>query len=468
MDWKKISKIYFIGIKGQGMTTLAQFLSVSGKIISGSDVAESWSTGLALEKIKAEVKVGFLAENVPLDADLIIYSTAYGQDNPEVATALASKIKTITYAEAIADVFNQAFGVAVSGSHGKSTTTAWLGFVLREADLDPSVMLGATVPQFNGQGLVGKSNYLVIEADEYQNKLAKLEPKIILLNNIDYDHPDFYPTPASYEQAFEDFVAKLPAKGILVANFDDEVVKKISAKAKGRVVSYGINSEANYQAKDIIYHHGRQYFKVFMEGEDLGEFNIGLLGAHNISNALAVIATSLELGADLLVVRNGLAKFLGTSRRWQKLGEFNHAIIYDDYAHHPTEIKATIAGARQLFSDKKIIVIFSPHTFSRTEALMKDFAKSWSGIDELVIFSIYTSAREAQGTVSSQNLIDEIKLVQPKLAVSYQPTLESSEAYLREHLEGGEVVILMGAGDLFRIGERLCEENPKAQSPMTK
>lgn len=459
MNWSSINKIYFIGIKGQGMTTLAQFLSASGKIISGSDVAESWSTDLALKNIKAEVKVGWFVENIPADADLIIYSTAYNQDNLEVATAVASKIKTITYIEALADLFNQAQGIAVAGSHGKSTTTAWLGLVLNEVGFSPSVLLGATVPQFNGQGLFGKSNYLVIEADEYQNKLALLNPKIILLNNIDYDHPDFYPTRESYEQAFKDFVTKLPAKGILVANFDDEVVKKISAQTQSRVVSYGINSEANYQAKDIVYHHGRQYFKVLMDTEDLGEFNIGLLGAHNISNALAVIATSLELGVDLLVVRNGLAKFLGTARRWQKMGEFNGAIIYDDYAHHPTEIKATIAGARQQYGDKKIIVIFSPHTFSRTEALMKDFAKSWQGIDELVIFSIYTSAREAQGTVTSQSLIDEIKLAQPELAVSYQPTLESAEAYLREHLKGDEVVILMGAGDLFRIGEKLVKSS---------
>jgi UDP-N-acetylmuramate--alanine ligase len=460
MDWSKINKIYFIGIKGQGMTTLAQFLAAQGKIISGSDVEESWSTGLALANIKAEIKVGWLAANIPSDADLIIYSTAYNQDNPEVAAALTSKIKTVTYIEALADVFNQAQGIAVTGTHGKSTTTAWLGFVLQEAGLAPSVMLGATVPQFNGQGLIGKSNYLVIEADEYQNKLSLLNPKIILLNNIEYDHPDFYPDVASYEQAFADFVAKLPAKGVLVANDDDPVVRTISDSAKCKVVRYGINSAgASWQARDIVFHNDRQYFKVFMDGDDLGEFNIGLLGAHNISNALAVIAASLELGAELLPVRDGLAKFTGTTRRWEKMGEFKGALIYDDYAHHPTEIKATIAGARQQYPDKKIMAIFAPHTYSRTQALLGDFATSWYGLDELVMLPIYASAREAQGAVSSQDLIDEIKMAQPELAVSYQPTLDSAEDYLRRHLKGDEVVILMGAGDVFRIGQRLVESS---------
>lgn len=457
MEWLGIKKVYFIGIKGVGMTMLAQYLSNLGIKISGSDTAEIFMTDEVLKTIGAEVKVGFKAENIDAEAQVIIYSTAYDDTNPEVASAKVSNKKVFSYAEALADVFNQAQGVAVSGTHGKTTTTAWLGFVLQVAGLDPSVLVGANVPQFNGAGLFGKSNLLVAEADEYQNKLALLNPKIILLNNIEYDHPDFYPTPQSYEQAFVDFVAKLGAKGVLIANFDDEKVKTISSQTKAKVVSYAISNQANWQAQDIKYFNGRQYFKVLMDGDDLGEFNIGLLGVHNISNALAVIAASLELGAELLPVRDGLAKFTGTTRRWEKMGELHGALIYDDYAHHPTEIKATIVGARQQYPDKKIIVVFSPHTFSRTQALMGDFATSWYGINELVMLPIYASAREAQGNVSSQDLIDQIKIAQPELAVNYQPTLDSCEDYLRHHLTGNEVVVLMGAGDVFRIGEKLVK-----------
>lgn len=457
MEWLGIKKVYFIGIKGVGMTMLAQYLSNLGIKISGSDTAEIFMTDEVLKTIGAEVKVGFKAENIDAEAQVIIYSTAYDDTNPEVASAKVSNKKVFSYAEALADVFNQAQGVAVSGTHGKTTTTAWLGFVLQVAGLDPSVLVGANVPQFNGAGLFGKSNLLVAEADEYQNKLALLNPKIILLNNIEYDHPDFYPTPQSYEQAFVDFVAKLGAKGVLIANFDDEKVKTISSQTKAKVVSYAISNQANWQAQDIKYFNGRQYFKVLMDGDDLGEFNIGLLGVHNISNALAVIAASLELGAELLPVRDGLAKFTGTTRRWEKMGDLHGALIYDDYAHHPTEIKATIVGARQQYPDKKIIVVFSPHTFSRTQALMGDFATSWYGINELVMLPIYASAREAQGNVSSQDLIDQIKMAQPELAVNYQPTLDSCEDYLRHHLTGNEVVVLMGAGDVFRIGEKLVK-----------
>lgn len=457
MEWLGIKKVYFIGIKGVGMTMLAQYLSNLGIKISGSDTAEIFMTDEVLKTIGAEVKVGFKAENIDAEAQVIIYSTAYDDTNPEVASAKVSNKKVFSYAEALADVFNQAQGVAVSGTHGKTTTTAWLGFVLQVAGLDPSVLVGANVPQFNGAGLFGKSNLLVAEADEYQNKLALLNPKIILLNNIEYDHPDFYPTPQSYEQAFVDFVAKLGAKGVLIANFDDEKVKTISSQTKAKVVSYAISNQANWQAQDIKYFNGRQYFKVLMDGDDLGEFNIGLLGVHNISNALAVIAASLELGAELLPVRDGLAKFTGTTRRWEKMGDLHGALIYDDYAHHPTEIKATIVGARQQYPDKKIIVVFSPHTFSRTQALMGDFATSWYGINELVMLPIYASAREAQGNVSSQDLIDQIKIAQPELAVNYQPTLDSCEDYLRHHLTGNEVVVLMGAGDVFRIGEKLVK-----------
>lgn len=439
------------------MTMLAQYLSALGIKISGSDIAETFMTDEVLTTINAEIKVGWQADNIDKDCQVIIYSTAYNETNVEVASAKASGKKVLTFGEALADVFNQTQGIAVTGTHGKTTVTAWLGFVLAEAGLSPSVMVGARVPQFNGAGLFGKSNLLIAEADEYQNKLALLSPKIILLNNIEYDHPDFYSSIASYEQVFANFIARLPAKGILVVNYDDETVKKISANVHCKVISYGLSNDATWQAQNIVYQNGRQYFKVVMDGDDLGEFNIGLLGAHNISNALAVIATSLELGAELLPVRDGLAKFIGTTRRWEKMGEFKGALIYDDYAHHPTEIKATIAGARQQYPDKKLIAVFSPHTFSRTKALLGDFATSWYGINELVMLPIYASAREAQGTVSSQDLIDQIKMAQPELGVSYQPTLDSAEDYLRHHLAGNEVVILMGAGDVFRIGQKLLK-----------
>ncbi len=448
-----------IGIKGVGMTMLAEYLAGQGFNISGSDTAEVFMTDAVLAKAGIKVKLGFKAENLPAAADLIIYSTAYNQDNPEVAAALAGQKKVLTYAAALADIFNQSFGIAVTGSHGKTTVSAWLGFVLQQAGLQPSALVGSFVPQFGGASLVGKSNLLVAEADEYQNKLAILHPKMVLLNNIDYDHPDFYPSAAAYEQAFADFVAKLSAKDKLVANFDDEAVRRLSTLTKAKVLSFSLNNQtAEFRAEQITYQAGRQYFKVKMSQEDLGDFSIGLIGQHNVSNALAVIAAATELGADLHSIRGAVAEFTGTSRRLEKLGEFNGALIYDDYAHHPTEIKATIAAARQLYPDNKLTVVFHPHTFSRTKALFNDFVNSFAGVDELIVLDIYGSAREAQGGVSAEELVEKMRLVYEDKQIMHLPTLTEAADYLRHNAQAKEVIMLMGAGDVFRVADDLLNK----------
>lgn len=461
MDLSKIRKIYMIGIKGVGMAMLAQFLKGSGIEIVGSDIEEKFLTDSALAQSGIKVIEGFNQDNIPKDADLIIYSTAYSRErNVEVAKALDGKIKSLTYAQAMGEVFNQRFGIAVVGSHGKTTTTAWLGYVLEKSEKDPSVMVGSKVPQWDALSLVGKSDLLLIEADEYQNKLQHFNPKGVLLNNIDYDHPDFFPTVADYENAFIEFIKKIPKRGFLVANFDDPTIRKIAnVNCKGKVLSYAIGNPADFQAHSIRHENGRQYFKVKMDGDepgDLGEFSIRLSGDHNIHNALAVIAAAVELEVPLKDLRTHLADFRGTSRRMEAVGKFNGAEIFDDYAHHPTEIMATLQGARQTYPDKKIITVFHPHTFSRTKALLGDFAKSFTDSDQVIILDIYGSAREAHGGVHSTDLLDIMKR-EGHSNVMHIPTKEEAEKYLRSNLSRNDVVILMGAGDVFRIGEKLTK-----------
>lgn len=468
-----------IGIKGVGMTMLAQYLNNIGMEVSGSDIDEIFMTDEVLEKEGITVFKGFDEKNIPKDIDLIIYSTAYNEKtNPELAVATASKHKVLKYAEALGLAFNQKHGIAVIGSHGKTTTSAWLGYVMDRAGKSPSVMVGARVPQFDGASLNGHSSYLIIEADEYQNKLQYFSPKVVLLNNIDYDHPDFFPTEESYVKVFAEFIQKIPTKGFLVANFDDKFIRKIAnVNCRGRVVSYAINESADYMAYDIKQEGDRQVFKVkigvssFDEDDeagdtDLGEFSIQLSGQHSIYNALAVIATCAELEIDLVDIRTHLENFEGTARRMQTMGQFRGATIIDDYAHHPTEIKATLAGARQKYGDKKIKVIFHPHTYTRTKALLNDFATSFGDADELIVLDIYGSAREEQGGVHSKDLVNIItKQLDRQLAckprtahlrkAKHIPTLAECEAYLRGDIERGDIVILMGAGDIFRIGENL-------------
>lgn len=465
--------IYMIGIKGVGMTMLAQFLVGKGFSVSGSDTEEKFMTDEVLKKAEIKVIEHFSPENIPKDVDLIIYSTAYNPDNnPEVASALAGKIKILTYAEALGELFNQYYGIAVIGSHGKTTTTAWLGFVLFQAGLKPNVVVGSYVPQFGGLSLVGESNYFVAEIDEYQNKLKYFQPKAVVLNNIDYDHPDFFPAKQDYEKVFIEFIKKFPAKGFLVANLDDPAIRKIArVNCRGKIITYGLNEVADYMAYDIKQQGDRQYFKVKFGLEDeeieknredvLGDFCIQLSGRHNIHNGLAVIAASIELEIPLNLIRTYLEDFSGAARRLQILGQFKGATIIDDYAHHPTEIKTTLEGARQRYQNNKLIVVFHPHTFTRTRALLDDFSKSFNSADKVIVLDIYGSAREKQGGVSSQELVEKIGIRNKELGirqeVMYISTLEGCEKYLRENVERGDVVILMGAGNVFRIGESLIK-----------
>lgn len=455
------------------MTMLAQYLHAQGKKIEGSDTDEIFMTDKVLKKLGVKVHEGFQKNNIPAGIDLIIYSRAYNREtNVEVALALDGNIKTLSYAEALGKVFNLKYGIAVSGSHGKTTTSAWLGYVLDRAGFSPGVMVGAYVPQFKGTSIIGHSDYLVAETDEYQNKLKFYNPKMVILNNIDYDHPDFFPTEEDYVAVFIDFIKRIPKKGMLVVNYDDPKLRSIAnVNCRAKVISYAINEAADYVAYDIRQENGRQFFKVHLSsstgaGEDnhseideLGNFSISLNGQHNISNALAVIAAAIELNVDLVDIRKYLEEFKGTARRMEVMGKFRGATVIDDYAHHPAEIKTTLKAIRGTYKNKKLLVVFHPHTFTRTKVFLDDFAASFYNADTVIVLDIYGSAREKQGGVHSRDLVKKIKETRDSAPdfVKYIPTLKEAEEYLRENAGNGDVVVLMGAGDVFRIGEELIK-----------
>jgi UDP-N-acetylmuramate--alanine ligase len=475
MDFSKLQKVYMIGIKGVGMTMLAQFLASKGIKVSGSDIFEKFMTDQILKRNNIKVIEGFDRRNIPRDADAVIYSTAYSENtNEEVKEVTANgRVKALTFAQALSGVFNNFYGIAVCGSHGKTTTSAWLGYVMHRAGLEPNVMVGANVEQFQGSSLTGSSNYLVIEADEYQNKLENFNPKGVVLNNIEHDHHDFFKTEEDYISVFKEFIKKIPTKGFLVANYDDKTVTELSSMCRGKVISYGIdNQKADLVAYDIRQgervvggEEEKQFFKIKInieeEGE-LGDFSIRLSGKHNIYNSLAVIAACLEQEMELSEIRTYLEEFTGTERRMQVLGEFNQALLIDDYAHHPTEVRTTLSGVRDRFPGKRIVTVFHPHTYSRTLALLEEFGQSFADSDEVVVLDIYGSAREKQGGVHSRDLVEEIKKNakdgKPS-KVSYIPTLKDCEKYLRSSVSEGDVILLMGAGDVFRIGEELIKND---------
>lgn len=458
MNFKKIKQAYFIGIKGVGMTMLAQFLASYKVKISGSDLADTFITDKVLAKIKAPVYSPYNLKNINQSADLIVYTSALNFDNNEELDFIKKNKKlfkntlVLNYAQALALIFNKFKGVAVCGSHGKTTVTAWLGYVLKQANISPQVLVGSYVDQFKGSILTGKSKIFLAEVDEYQNKLQYFYPQGVILNNIDYDHPDFFKNRNDYYQVFHNFLKKIPQSGFLVANIDDPlIVKAISNLKVKKIITYSFSKpEANL----LITKKNINSFEL----KDYGKFNISLNGDHNIYNALAVLGGAMALGVDIIKVKRALNNFTGTARRSQLLGYFKKCPVYDDYAHHPTELKASFKSLKERYPNKRIVVLFHPHTFTRTKALFDDFVTSFDLVDVLGVLPIYGSAREKQGGVSSQELIEAIKNLNNQKPISYLKDFKSAINWLKKTLSKNDILLLVGAGDVFRVGEQLIKK----------
>jgi len=457
LDLSKIKKIHIIGIEGAGTSALARVLKLLGKDISGSDEGDHfYYDGLKQSEIKVVHK--FNEKNIPSDADLIVYGTSLNpKTNQELAVALKSGIKVVTYAEALGALFNEKIGIAVCGTHGKTTTTAMLAEILRASGADPSAIVGSKVINWQGSSLAGNGKIFVAETDEYQNKLQYYNPFAAVLTSVDWDHPDFFPTPEEYQKVFIDFVAKIPRQGFLIVWGDSSSALEIAKNAKCEVIRYGfledndaIISKSEIQISNQAQNPKYQKFKINFKGEDLGEFEMQLVGDHNILNAAAAIAVCHKLKIDLEKVREALKNFQGTSRRFEYIGECNGAILIDDYAHHPEEIKATLKAAREIYPEKNIITIFHPHTFTRTKALLSEFSQSFSDADEVIIIDIYGSAREVQGEVSSEELVNLINKYDRDKA-RYIPTIDKVIEYLKDKISAEDVVISMGAGDVWKV-----------------
>lgn len=450
IDLSKVNKVYFIGIEGAGTSALARIFKFMGKDVSGSDEGDHFYNSV-LFRTGIKVIHQFSGDNIPADADLIVYGTSFKPEtNKELARALGSRIPTMSYAEALGILFNAKLGISVCGTHGKTTTTAMLGYVLMQSGADPTVLVGSKVPQFNGNSIIGKSDYFILEADEYQNKFQYYNPFGVTLTSVDWDHPDYFPTFKEYKKAFSDFVAKIPKHGFLVVWGDSNSVLEIAGNAKCEVIKYGFLEDND---AIIVKHETRnmkQFFEIVYNDENLGEFEIQLVGKHNILNAVAVIATCCKLGIDMEKVREALRNFKGTARRFEYVGERNGTVLIDDYAHHPEEIKATLKAARELYPTEKIWAVFHPHTFTRTKALLSEFSQSFDDANKVIVIDIYGSVREVQGGVSSKDLTDLInKYFYGK--AEHIPAIEEAIKFLKGAISENDIVISMGAGDVWKV-----------------
>lgn len=358
----------------------------------------------------------------------------------------------MSYPEILAELFNQKYGIAVTGTHGKTTTSAMLANTLKELGEDLKAVIGSKVLNWSGNALNGKGKYFVIEADEFQNKLKMYDPKVVLLTNLDWDHPDTYPTFEDYKKAFEDFVTKIPETGFLVSCGDDKNVLEISKKVKCPVLTYGFSKNCDY----FISKAKGKNFSVELKGEKLGNFEIQLIGKHNILNAASVIAVCHKLNFDVENIRGALKNFKGTKRRFEYIGQKNGAILIDDYGHHPEEIKATLKGAKEIYPKKNITAVFHPHSYSRTEALLEEFSRSFSDADKVIVLDIYGSVREGSGQVNSRNLVDLINKENSGKA-QYLPTISETVDFLKNKVSEKDVILCIGAGNVFEVAENLKE-----------
>lgn len=459
MDLNNIKKVYVIGIKGSGVIAIVEILHSLGIEVSGSDTEEKFFTDKVLKKMGIKYSEGFSSKNIPDGIDLVIYSTAYNEkNNPEFQEAKKRNLTMLSYPEILGELFNKKYGIAVCGTHGKTTTSALLAAALKNTEADPTAVIGSRVIEWGSNALVGKGEFFVIEADEFQNKLKFYNPKAVILTSLDFDHPDTYKDFTEYKKAFIDFVGKIPKAGFLVVWGDSVVTNEVAKSCPGEVIKYGFHADNDVIVSKVPSENGgNQKFSIKFFGKDLGIFETSLVGDHNLLNAAAVIGVCSKLNLDVEKFREGIKNFKGTSRRFEKNGERNGAILIDDYGHHPEEIQATLKAARGIYPDKKIIAVFQPHSYSRTEALLQEFSQSFESADQVLVLDIYGSARENSGKISSNDLSELINKYSRGKA-SYMPKIEEAFDFLKDKISSEDVVIAIGAGNGWELLEKLKEK----------
>ena len=445
--------VHFIGIGGISMSGLAEILHERGFTISGSDRVASPLT-MHLESLGISVRVPQCKENIVPGIELCVYTAAISEDNPEFQEAKRRNIPMMTRAELLGLIMkNYKEAINVSGTHGKTTTTSMIGEILMEAQMDPTITVGGMMKDIGGNLRVGKSDVFLAEACEYTNSFLSFFPTMEVVLNIEADHLDFFKDINDIRASFRKFIEKLPENGILIFNKDIPHAEYFLQNLPGRkIITFGHN-DADYTANFISYdHYARPTYTLFEKGEDKGKVTLGVSGEHNIYNSLSAIAVSRAIGISFETIKKGLLEFAGTDRRFQLKGKVNGFTIIDDYAHHPQEIAATIATAKK-YPHKKLWVLFQPHTYSRTLALMDDFAGALSQADEIILADIY-AAREKNTVGVSSNDLRKLMLSQ-NTNVYYIPDFPSIQEFVLSHVEEGDLLITMGAGNIVEVGEEL-------------
>ncbi len=460
--FKKYQHIHFVGIGGIGMSGIAEVLLNLGYRVSGSDVKLSTNTQ-RLEKLGGRIYEGHSAANVE-GADVIVTSTAVRPENVEVVEAVRRQIPVIPRAEMLAELMRLKYGIAIAGSHGKTTTTSMVATVLDRAGFDPTMVVGGRVNALGSNARLGHGDFMVVEADESDKSFLKLSPTIAVVTNIDREHLDFYEDIGEIRDCFVEFVNKVPFYGAVIICLDDSNVQVIIPQITRRVISYGLRSQAEISASDVRIFRDTfgSEFSVRRRGEELGRIRLSVPGEHNVGNALAAVAVALDLGIDFPMIAAALESFRGTERRFQIKGrietERDGIIVVDDYGHHPTEVRATLAAAKA--SGRRLVVLFQPHRYTRTEKLFEEFARSFYDADVLLICDIYAASEDPIEGVTAATLTEEIERFGHR-NVRYIGGVEAGAAAIEEVVQPGDLVLTLGAGNGWRAGEEFLEMHAK-------
>jgi len=458
----RVRHVHFVGVGGIGMSGIAEILRSLDYDVSGSDLKSSDVTK-RLEGLGVRVDVGHRAENVR-GTDVVVISSAVRPDNPEVLEARALHIPVIARAEMLAELMRVKHGVAIAGSHGKTTTTSLVATVLRAAGLDPTVVVGGKVNALGSNARLGQGDLLIAEADESDGSFLRLTPTVAVVTNIDPEHLDHYGTFENLQEAFVSFVERIPFYGLGVLCLDHPTVQSLLPRLQRRHVTYGMSAQADYRAMHVSFEGLSTRFEAFRRHDRLGEFVVKMPGAHNVLNTLAAIAVADELEVPLDVVRNALESFGGVQRRFTIVGESSDGITtVDDYGHHPAEIEATLEAARRAY-DRRLVVAFQPHRYSRTASLRKEFARAFNRADVVLITEIYAAGEEPIPGISGATLAESIR-AHGHHDVTFVPTRAAVTDELEKIVRPGDLVICLGAGDINKSARELLDRLAKRRTP---
>ncbi len=453
--YRKQYHIHFVGIGGIGMSGIAELLLNLGYKVSGSDLKSSDTTE-RLKRFGGTIFRGHEAHQVE-NANVVVVSSAVDDNNPEIQAARQVSIPVIPRAEMLAELMRLKYSIAIAGAHGKTTTTSIVAAVLDRGGLDPTVVIGGKLKSIDTNARLGEGEFIVAEADESDGSFLKMSPAIAVVTNIDREHLDHYGDLDDIKSAFLNFIDRIPFYGLAILCLDNESVQDLIPDIKKRYTTYGISAQADIQAKNVRFDRLQSRFSLYRRGDHLGDVRLNLPGIHNVYNSMASVAVGLELSIPFDTIKDALETLEGVQRRMEIKGECNGITVVDDYGHHPTEIKATLQAAKEAWPDRRIVVVFQPHRYSRTRALFDDFTRSFYQSDILLVLPIYSAGEKVLEDVDSFSMCDGIR-EHGHREVICKENLMAAVAELKDILQTGDILLTLGAGDVWKVGESLLAE----------